>query len=25
VVRFDGEELNLNDLPGWAEEFDHRW
>jgi hypothetical protein len=25
VVRWSGEELHLNDLPGWAEEFDHRW
>ncbi len=24
-IRWDGGELALRDLPGWAEEFDHRW
>ena len=25
AIRWDGGELHLDELPGWAEEFDHRW
>jgi hypothetical protein len=25
TIRFDGQELRVRDLPGWAEEFAHRW
>jgi len=25
TVRWDGGEVAVRDLPGWAEEFDHRW
>ena len=25
TIRFDGDELPIHSLIGWAEEFDHRW
>jgi hypothetical protein len=25
TIRFDGHELRIRDLVGWAEEFEHRW
>jgi hypothetical protein len=25
IIRFDGREVQIRDLAGWAEEFDHRW